>query len=124
MSGYRNITKAYQSAVSLRSQRERDAEVFDVIAARLRDGKSAGAIPLAKALADNRTLWQTVTTVTLDDNNPQPAAIRKSLLSLAASVLREMREAKPNIQALIEINRNVAAGLRGIAPAAGDPAAN
>jgi flagellar biosynthesis regulator FlaF len=116
MSGYRDITKAYQSAVNLRSQRERDAEVFDVFAARLRDAENAGAIALAKALADNFTLWQTVTTVTLDSNNPQPAAIRKSLLSLAASVLREMREAKPNIQALIEINGNVAAGLRGISP--------
>ena len=116
MSGYRNITKAYQSAVNLRSQRERDAEVFDIFAARLRDAENSGAIPLAKALADNLTLWQTVTTLTLDDNNPQPAAIRKSLLSLAAAVVKEMRAHQPDIQALIEINRNVAAGLRGIAP--------
>jgi flagellar biosynthesis regulator FlaF len=116
MSGYRDITKAYQSAVNLRSQRERDAEVFEIFAARLRDAVTAGAIPLAKALADNFTLWQTVTTITLDSNNPQPAEIRRSLLSLAASVAEEMRAPKPNIQALIEINGNVAAGLRGIAP--------
>jgi hypothetical protein len=119
MSGYRDITKAYQSAVNLRSQRERDAEVFDVIATRLRNAEHAGPIPLAKALADNATLWQTVTTLTLDNNNPQSAAIRKSLLSLAAAVAREMREPKPNIPALIEINGNVAAGLRGIAPGRG-----
>ena len=119
MSGHRDITKAYQSAVNLRSQRDRDAEVFDVFASRLRDAEKAGAIPLAKALADNGTLWQTVTTITLDSNNPQPAAIRRSLLSLAASVVKEMRKPTPNIRALIEINDNVAAGLRGIRPASG-----
>jgi flagellar biosynthesis regulator FlaF len=117
MSGYRDIAKAYQSAVNLRSLRERDAEVFDVFAARLRDAEKSGTIPLAKALADNGRLWQTVTTITLDSNNPQPLAIRKSLLALAASVIKEMNGPAPNIQMLIEINGNVAAGLRGIPPA-------
>jgi flagellar biosynthesis activator protein FlaF len=119
MSGYRDITKAYQSAVNLRSQRERDAEVFDIFASRLRDAERAGGMLLAKALADNRNLWQTVTTVTLDDNNPQPAATRRSLLALAAAVAKEMNAPTPDIRALIQINDNVAAGLRGIGPAAG-----
>ncbi len=122
MSGYRDITKAYQSAVNLRSLRERDAEVFDVFASRLRDAEKLGGIPLAKAIADNGTLWQTVTTITLDSNNPQPAHIRRSLLALAASVLREMQASAPNIRALIEINDNIAAGLRGTAPARARPA--
>ncbi len=122
MSGYRDITKAYQSAVNLRSQRERDAEVFDVFASRLRNAENAGAIALAKALADNATLWRTVTTITLDSNNPQPVAIRKSLLALAATVIKEMAAPKPDIQVLIEINDNIAAGLRGIPPVRG-PAA-
>jgi hypothetical protein len=119
MSGHRDSTKAYQSAINLRSLRDRDAEVFDVFACRLRDAEEAGGIPLAKALADNGILWQTVTTITLDNNNPQPVAIRKSLLTLAASVIKEMSAPKPNIQALIKINGNVAAGLRGIPPANG-----
>jgi hypothetical protein len=116
MSGYRDSAKAYQSAVNLRSLRDRDAEVFEVIAARLRDAEQAGSIPLAKALADYGILWQTVTTVTLDSNNPQPVEIRKSLLNLAAAVMKEMNEPKPDIGVLIRINNNIAAGLRGINP--------
>ncbi len=116
MSGYRGGTKAYQSAVNLRSLRDRDAEVFEVIALRLREAEKAGAIALAKALADYGTLWRTVTTITLDNNNPQSLEIRKSLLSLAASVIKEMEEPKPDIGVLIQINNNIAAGLRGIAP--------
>ncbi len=117
MSGYRNSTKAYQSAVNLRSLRERDAEVFEVFASRLSEAEKAGGIPLAKALADYGILWQTVTTITLDSNNPQPVEIRKSLLSLAALVIKEMKEPKPDIGVLITINGNIAAGLRGIIPA-------
>lgn len=116
MSGYRDSAKAYQSAVNLRSLRDRDAEVFEVFASRLRDAEKAGGIPLAKALADYGTLWQTVTTITLDSNNPQPVEIRRSLLSLAAAVIAEMNEPQPDIGVLIRINGNIAAGLRGISP--------
>jgi hypothetical protein len=117
MNGYRDSTKAYQSAVNLRSLRDRDAEVFEVFASRLREAEPAGGIPLAKALADYGILWQTVTTITLDSNNPQSVEIRRSLLNLAAAVMKEMNEPKPDIGVLIKINSNIAAGLRGIAPA-------
>jgi flagellar biosynthesis regulator FlaF len=111
-----NGIQAYKSAVNLRSQRERDAEVFEVIAARLRAAEKDGAIAIAKALADNSNLWYTVITLSLDSTNPQPLHIRQSLLRLAASVLREMKQTRPDIRSLIEINGNIAAGLRGIAP--------
>jgi hypothetical protein len=116
MNTYQRISRAYQSAGNLRSQRERDAEVFDVIGARLRDAQPQGGIPLAKALADNNRLWLTVTTITLDDNNPQPVPVRKSMLALANAVLKEMGKPAPDIRMLIEANSNVAEGLRGRSP--------
>jgi flagellar biosynthesis regulator FlaF len=122
MNGYERSARAYQSAVNLRSQRERDADIFDIFASRLREAEKEGGLPLAKALADNRRLWHTVTTITVDDNNPQPAHVRRSLLTLAASVLAEMSKAPPDIRSLIEINGNIAAGLRGISPRGAPPA--
>ena len=116
MSGYREISRAYQTAVNLRSLRERDADVFDIAASRLHDAEHQGGLPLAKALADNGRLWQTITTLTLDTNNPQPIRVRQSLISIASSVIREMKLPKVNVAFLIEVNRNVAAGLRGVPP--------
>jgi flagellar biosynthesis regulator FlaF len=117
MSTYQSVARAYKSAVDLRSQRERDAEVFEVFASRLREGEKEGGIVLAKALADNNRLWRTVITLLADDNNPQPVAIRKSMLGLANTVLAEMARAEPNIRELAETNGNIAAGLRGVSPA-------
>jgi flagellar biosynthesis regulator FlaF len=119
MNGYQQINRAYQSAINLRSLRERDAEVFEIFAARLRGAETEGTLALAKALADYRRLWQTVTTVTIDDNNPQPMPIRKTMLSLSNAVIKELGEARPNLQFLVEVNGNVAAGLRGVAPVGG-----
>jgi flagellar biosynthesis regulator FlaF len=116
MNNYQRISRAYQTAGNLRSQRDRDAEVFDVFAARLRDAQMEGGMALARALAGNNNLWQTVTTVTLDDNNPQPLHVRRSMLALANSILKEMIKPKPDVRLLIEVNCNVAAGLRGVAP--------
>jgi flagellar biosynthesis regulator FlaF len=119
MSGYQHISRAYQSAVQLRPQREQDAEVFEIMATRLREAQPEGALAIIKAIAQNRTLWQTVYTLTLDDNNPQPVHVRKSMASLAKSVLAEMNKATPDIGSLIEINGNIASGLRGAQPSGG-----
>ncbi len=116
MSNFQRMARAYQNAGNLRSQRERDADVFDIFASRLREGEREGGLTLAKALADNARLWRTVTTITLDDNNPQPASIRRSMLLLANSIMHEMGKPDPNLRILIEANCNVAAGLRGVAP--------
>jgi flagellar biosynthesis activator protein FlaF len=116
MNNYQRITRAYQSAVNLRSQRERDADVFDIFASRLREAEQEGGLAIAKALADNQRLWHTVTTITLDDNNPQPVTVRKSLLALARTVIQEMSKAEPDIRLLIRTNGNIAAGLRGTVP--------
>jgi hypothetical protein len=115
------MTRAYQTAVNLRSQRERDADVFDIFAGRLRDAEQAGGLALAKALADNDRLWRTVTTITLDDNNPQPAPFRKSLLALAHSVIQEMARETPDLSFLIATNGSIAAGLRGTPPGGSPP---
>lgn len=121
MSGYQRFAQAYKSASNLRPQREQDAEVFEVIAARLREAERQDTLARIKALADNRRLWQTVSDVTVDDNNPQPVHVRKPLLALAKTVLAEMSKPAPDIRSLVEINGNVAAGLRGSPPGGAPP---
>jgi flagellar biosynthesis regulator FlaF len=116
MSGYREINKAYQSAVSLRPQRDRDADVFDIVRSRLQEAQQNGNLALVKAFADNARLWHTVINANLDDSNPQEQKIRASLVSLGYAVVREMKESSPNIGFLIEVNNNIAAGLRGVPP--------
>lgn len=116
MSDYRNSNRAYQTAVNLRSLRDRDADVFDIAKSRLQEAQTDDKLALVKALADNARLWQTVINLNLDSNNPQPVNVRKSLVSLGNAVVREMQQVSPNIKFLIDINANIAAGLRGDRP--------
>lgn len=119
MSSYNSVSQAYKTAVSLRTQRERDADVFEFFASVLYEAKKQRGIALIKALADNARLWHTVAAVAMDDNNPQPIHIRKSMAMLANNIVHEIAKPDPDIQLLIETNGKMAAGLRGIAPDGG-----
>ncbi len=119
MNSYSRIAQAYKNAGNLRTQREQDADVFDFFASILQEAEQKGGIDLTKALADNNKLWHTVVAVAMDDNNPQPVHIRKSMVVLANNIISEIAKPDPNIQLLIETNGKIAAGLRGIAPDGG-----
>ena len=75
---------------------------------------------LNEALRYNRLLWTIfISTVTKSDN-PLPQAIRQNVANLGIFVMKHtigiLAEPKPEkISSLIEINRNLAAGLAGSA---------
>lgn len=104
-------SRAYQAAASHRSMREQQAEVFRIVNGALRNGREAGAIARARALADNRRLWTTVLNLMRDPANPLPAELRGSIISIGIAVQRDMDRDEPDFEFLIETNENVAAGL-------------
>ena len=102
------------------SPRSTEADLLLEAAVRLQkiqgNWESRGASDLDEALRYNRMLWTIfISTVTKSDN-PLPAPIRQNVANLGIFVMKQtisiLAEPKPEkISALIEINRNLAAGL-------------
>jgi flagellar protein FlaF len=81
------------------------------------DGKKAD---LEAALLYNRKLWTVFLTSVTGENNPLPAEIRQNVANLGLFVMNRTvamtTGAKPEqLTALIKINCDIAAGLRGAA---------
>jgi flagellar biosynthesis activator protein FlaF len=75
---------------------------------------------LEKALRYNQRLWTYFQVALLDENNPLPQQIRENVLRLSAFVDRRVFEvlaypAAEKLDILININTNIAAGLKGTA---------
>ena len=71
---------------------------------------------LEGALLYNRKLWTVFAAEVTDDANPLPVPIRNNIANIAVFVFKRTRElqaapAPEKIDPLIEINRNLAAGL-------------
>ena len=103
--------RAYGAATTQRSQREQEADVFLRVIGALKAAQNADAIARAKSLADNRRLWLTVNDIVRDPANQLPEDLRASILSVGLAVQREMESDAPDIQFLISVNENIAAGL-------------
>jgi len=76
---------------------------------------------LHEALSYNQRIWSWIQGELLDDNNPLPKSIKENILSL--SVLIDKRifnimayPAPEKLKIIIDINLNLAAGLREAAP--------
>jgi len=104
---------AYQNASRFRSQREQEADVFRRATGALKTARNAGAITRIRALADNRRLWLTVNDLVRDPENSLPEGTKAGLVSIALSVHRELDQEAPDLDFLIAINENLAAGLSG-----------
>jgi flagellar protein FlaF len=75
---------------------------------------------LEKALRYNQRLWTYFQVALLDENNPLPQQIKENVLRLSAFVDRRVFEvlaypASEKLDILININTNIAAGLKGTA---------
>lgn len=118
-----NALKTYQAVENTTlSGRELEASILSRSAMRLaavRDNWDAAdrEEQLDEALRYNQRLWTLFQTELTDPNNPLPIELKRNLLSLSAfidkrtfEVLSDPEPAKLDI--LIEINRNIAAGLR------------
>jgi flagellar protein FlaF len=108
------------------SGRDLEASLLIRAAAQLQavvDGWEERQGQLDEALTYNRRLWSVLATAATEEANPLPAKVKEDFTLLAAFVFKRttdlMVEPQPEkVGSLININRNIAAGLREPARAA------
>jgi flagellar biosynthesis regulator FlaF len=113
MQNANNAIQAYKTASRYRSQRDQEADVFRQVAAGLQRTRDAGPLPRIRAIVDNRRLWMMVNDLMRDPTNALPESLKASIVSVGMSVMREMDQESPDIDFLIAINEQIAAGLSG-----------
>ena len=104
--------RAYGVAQSARPQREQEAQVFAILAARLRtamrDGTPTASI---RASADARRVFSTVEGIVLDPVSTLPRDLRINIATVARRALREVDGEQPDLEFLASIADDFAAGL-------------
>lgn len=119
-----NPLEAYQSVEkSTLSGRELEASVLNKAALRLQEVQQHWSAPdhetmLDDALKYNQRVWSFFQSEVSQPENPLPPEIKQNLLALSVFVDRRIFEvmaypAPEKLDILININRNIAAGLRG-----------
>ena len=116
-----HATQAYQTvAKKTGSPRDLEANLLTksaVALQRIRDNWDLADTELIGALKFNRKLWNVFVNSATNDDNPLPAPIRQNIANLGLFVLShtlklEARPEPTRLDVLININREVAAGLR------------
>jgi len=117
-----NGALAYQqTAKTVETPREREAALLVKAAMslqRVRDDWENSFPSLNEALTFNRKIWTVFLSSVTRDDSPLPPALRQNIANLGLYVMNETREQfeQPNqakLGSLININRQLAAGLRG-----------
>jgi flagellar biosynthesis activator protein FlaF len=106
-------------AEQVSSPRELEARALLTAARKLKDVRAnwdAGRSSLSPALQFNRKLWQIFVTEALADNCPHAKEVRQNIANIGAFVFSrtldtEIDPAPEKLDALIDINLNIAAGL-------------
>ena len=115
-------TLAYRAvAKEIASPRELEAQLLLKAAARLQaviDAWDRDRSDLNGALLYNRKLWTVFLTSAMSPDNPLPTQIRQNIANLGMYIMSQTVELMSNPQAkvltsLVNINRELAAGLRG-----------
>lgn len=118
----RSAAKAYQTvATKTSSPRELESDLLLRAASRLQAVQQSwegSKDTLSDALLYNRKLWSIFLTSATSDNNPLPKDIRQNVANLGLFVMNQTVTILTNPQperlsTLININRELAAGLRG-----------
>jgi flagellar biosynthesis repressor protein FlbT len=104
---------AYETAATHRSQREQEVDVFRRAIGGLKSARGSDPILCVQAVADNRRLWLAVNDLMRDPQNSLPQDLRASIVSVGLAVQREMDSETPDLDFLISVNENIAAGLAG-----------
>lgn len=120
-SGFNAYAAASKAALNVQSPRELEAGLLLKAAARLQmivDDWGVRAGDLDAALAYNRKLWTLLVSAVIAEDNPLPVEIKRNILGLANFIFNRTFQiaAAPEPQALaalVNINREIAAGLRG-----------
>lgn len=104
--------RAYGVAKSGRSQREQEAEVFAILAARLRAAiRDAAPMTAIRAAADAHRVFVTVESIVLDPVSTLPRDLRLNIASVARRAVKEANSDKPDLDFLAAIAEDFAAGL-------------
>jgi len=119
--GFNAYASAAKTAQSTVSPRELEASLLMKAAMRLQsiaDDWANRAHEIDEALAYNRKLWTILVSAVISEENPLPVGIKQNILGLANFIFNQTirisikPEAAP-LSSLININRDIAAGLRG-----------
>jgi len=115
---YKNVSEKISSPRSTEADLLLDAAIRLM---RIQDNwESKNPSDLDDALRYNRMLWTILLSTVTKSDNPLPQAIRQNVANLGLFVMKHtiaiLVEPKPEkISTLIDINRNLAAGLAGAA---------
>ncbi len=114
-----------RNQVAALGDREAEAAVLMKAAALMKHVQTHWAAPdrdrsLEKALRYNQRLWTFFQVALLDEKNPLPQTIKENVLRLSAFIDRRIFDtlafpAPEKLDILININTNIAAGLKGSA---------
>ena len=117
-----NAAQAYaRTSQTTSSPREIEAQALLKAARQLQEVQSNWAGPgkaLESALLFNRRLWSIFMSAAQADENPQPIEIRQNIANIGVFVMKQTVDMQLNpdpakLKSLIDINRNLAAGLSG-----------
>ena len=89
--------------------KQMEAEVFARATRAIRGAE--GSLNRARAIADNRRLWDAVHAAVMDPTNALPAALRGQIAGVALAVLRECDQLSPDLGFVAEMNDLFAGGL-------------
>ncbi|NKC34006.1 flagellar biosynthesis regulator FlaF [Falsiroseomonas selenitidurans] len=105
--------RAYGAVRAARSQREQEADVFRILAGRLRAAlRDADGMAAVRAAADARRVFTAVETLVLHPSSPLPRELRLAIGSVARRALREVDEPEPDLSFLAALADDFAAGLQ------------
>jgi flagellar protein FlaF len=117
-----NAAQAYaRTSQTTSSPREIEALALLKAARQLQEVQSNWAGPgkaMESALLFNRRLWSIFMSAAQTDENPQPIEIRQNIANIGVFVMKQTVDMQLNpdpakLKSLIDINRNLAAGLSG-----------
>ena len=104
--------RAYQMTRQVMDPREQEADVFRRVTGALKAALEQEGIARARAVADNRRLWIALDASLRHPANQLPQETKLTMLQVGRAVLREMENTTPDLPFLIEINEQMASGLR------------
>jgi flagellar protein FlaF len=104
--------RAYQQTRQAMAPREQEADVFRRVTGALKVALAQEGIVRARAIADNRRLWIALEASIRHPANQLPQQTKVTMLNVGRAVLREMEGTEPDLGFLIEVNEQVAEGLR------------
>ncbi|MCA3284915.1 MAG: hypothetical protein ING09_00025 [Roseomonas sp.] len=104
--------RAYQMTREAMDPREQEADVIRRVTGGLRAALEQEGIGRARAIADNRRLWIALDASLRHPANQLPQETKLTLLQIGRAVMREMEGNTPDLGFLIEINEQLASGLR------------